>query len=141
LDACCLSRLTDDQSQPRIVEEAIAIEKVFSLVRLGSVELISSEALADEVRRIRTIERRLQVQTLLSLSIIEIEMDQRLSLRAAELSRLGYGVYDSLHLAASESVGAVLLSTDDRFIKRAARRLGRPRTSVSNPVSWIREQK
>jgi hypothetical protein len=39
--------------------------------------------------------------------------------------------------AAAESVGAdVLLSTDERPIKRAARGLGAPRIQVRNPVSW-----
>jgi hypothetical protein len=38
LDACCLSRLTDDQSQARIREEAEAIERVLAGVRRGTVE-------------------------------------------------------------------------------------------------------
>jgi hypothetical protein len=50
LDACRLSRLTDDQSQARIREEAEAVEQVLAGVRRGAVELVSSEALEDEVR-------------------------------------------------------------------------------------------
>ena len=61
--------------------------------------------------------------------------------RARELESAGYGLYDALHLAAAESAGAeVLLSTDDRFVNRAARRFGNPRIPVRNPVSWIKEQ-
>jgi hypothetical protein len=48
---------------------------------------------------------------------------------------------DALHIAAAESARMdVLLSTDDRLIKRAARGLGNPRIPVQNPVSWIKEQ-
>ena len=35
LDACCLNRLTDDQSQARIHNEAEAVEGVLRLVRDG----------------------------------------------------------------------------------------------------------
>ena len=54
---------------------------------------------------------------------------------------LGYGPFDALHLAAAESAGAdVLLTTDDRLLKRTARKLGNPRIPVQNPLSWIKEQ-
>lgn len=45
LDACCLSRLTDDQSQAKIHEEAEAVEQILAGVRRGTFELLSSEAL------------------------------------------------------------------------------------------------
>ena len=57
LDACCLSRLTDDQSQQRVREEAEAIEEVLAKVRLGALEVVSSEAFEDEVSQIRPLER------------------------------------------------------------------------------------
>ena len=37
LDACCLNRLTDDQSQARIRDEAAAVENILRLVRDGEV--------------------------------------------------------------------------------------------------------
>ena len=51
LDACCLNRLTDDQSQARLREGAEAVEQVPVGVRRGTVEFLSSEALDDEVPR------------------------------------------------------------------------------------------
>lgn len=140
-DACCLSRLTDDQTQPRIREEAEAIEWVLTQVRLGLVDLISSEALEDEARRNPSMERRLEVATLLSLAGQAVEIDDEVTQRARDLGAFGYGLFDALHLAAAESAGAdVLLSTDDRLIKRAARGVGAPRIPVRNPVSWSKEQ-
>jgi hypothetical protein len=44
-----LNRLTDDQNQPRIREEAGAVERILKLVRDGIVQWISSDALADEI--------------------------------------------------------------------------------------------
>lgn len=141
LDACCLSRLTDDQSQARVREEAQAVEQVLAGVRRGVVELVSSEVLEDEVRRNPSLERRLEAQTTLTLAVTRIEIDDVIALRAQSLVRLGYGPFDALHLAAAESAGAhVLLSTDDRFLQRAARKLGNPRIPVRNPLSWIQEQ-
>ena len=141
LDACCLSRLTDDQSQTRIREEAEALEQILAGVRRGTVELLSSEALDDEVRRNPSTERRVEAQTTLSLAVTSIEIDEAIAVRARNLVGLGYGPFDALHLAAAESVGAdVLLTTDDRLLKRTARRLGNPRIPVRNPLSWIKEQ-
>lgn len=141
LDACCLSRLTDDQSQARIREEAEAVEQVLVGVRRGTVELLSSEALDDEVRRNPAMDRRVEAQTTLSLAVTSIKIDEDIALRAQSLVGLGYGPFDALHLAAAESAGAdVLLTTDDRFLKRTARKLGNPRIPVRNPLSWIKEQ-
>lgn len=44
LDACCLSRLTDDQSQSKIRGEAEAVAQALAGVRRGTFELLSSEA-------------------------------------------------------------------------------------------------
>lgn len=141
LDACCLSRLTDDQSQTRIGKEAEAVEQVLAGVRRGNIQLLSSEALEDEVRRNPLVDRRSEAHATLSLAVTSIEIDEAIVLRAQSLVVLGYGPFDALHLAAAESAGAdVLLTTDDRLLKRAARGLGNPRIPVRNPLSWIQEQ-
>jgi predicted nucleic acid-binding protein len=60
--------------------------------------------------------------------------------RARTLEALGYGAFDALHLACGEQASVdVLLTTDDRFIRQAERRLGKPTIRVLNPVKWIRE--
>ena len=141
LDACCLSRLTDDQQQPRVREEAEAVEQLFVGVRRPNVELISSEALDDEVRRNPSMERRVEAETLLSLATMNVEIDDATAVRAQELVRLGYGIFDALHIAASESASAeALLTVDDRLLRQTARKLGNPRIPVKNPVSWIKGQ-
>lgn len=72
LDACCLSRLTDDQTQPRIRAEAEAIERVLSAVRQGVVTLISSEAIEDEVRRNPQRDRQLEATVILISRLSEL---------------------------------------------------------------------
>lgn len=141
LDTCCLSRLTDDQSQAKIREEAEAIERLLAGVRLGTVDLVSSEALEDEIRRNPSMERRVEAETLLSLAETRIEIDDGIALRAKDLVSLGYSPFDALHVAAAESASVdAMLTTDDRLLRRTARKLGNPRIRVGNPVSWIKEQ-
>jgi predicted nucleic acid-binding protein len=117
------------------------VELILAGVRRGTVELLSSEVLDDEVRRNPSLERRMEAQTTLSLAVTNITTSEAIAIRARRLVGLGYGPFDALHLAAAESAGAVvLLTTDDRLLKRTARKLGNPRIPVRNPVSWIKEQ-
>jgi hypothetical protein len=109
LDACCLNRPTDDQSQPRIAEEAEAVEQILRLLRAKTIEWLSSTALKAETSNNPDAERRYEVEVLLLPATNTIPLE-------------------------------VLLTTDDRFIKRAARAVGSPRVRVLNPVEWLREQ-
>ena len=126
----------------RIREESEAIEQILALVRRGVVELISGEALRHEIRRNPSEEQRLECEALISLAFATVEMDEHVLNRANALEAVGYGAYDALHVASAESAGAdALLSTDDRFLKRAARGIGNPRVAVLNPVFWIKEHR
>ena len=91
LDACCLSRLTDDQSQARIREEAEAVEQLLAGVRRRTFELLSSEALEDEVRRNPSMERRVEAQTILSFGRDEDPNWRGRRPSCSELVGLGYG--------------------------------------------------
>jgi predicted nucleic acid-binding protein len=86
-------------------------------------------------------ERRYEVEVLLLLATDSIPLSSEIVQRAKELEALGYGAFDALHVSSAEAGAAeVLLTTDDRFIKRAARAVGSPRVRILNPVEWLREQ-
>jgi predicted nucleic acid-binding protein len=141
LDACCLNRLTDDQSQPRIAEEAEAVEQILRLLGAETIEWLSSAVLQAETANNPDTDRRYEVEVLLLLATDTIPLDSQIIQRAKELEAVGYGAFDALHLSTAEAGNAqVLLTTDDRFIKRAARAVGSPRIRVLNPVEWLREQ-
>jgi len=127
LDACCLNRLSDNQAQHRIREEAEAVELILRRMHAGEVQWISSEALTDEINRNPNLERRLGNAALLKLANQTIEVDQKTAGRAKELEGAGYRAFDALHLACAEAVQVdVLLTTDDGFVRKASRRDGNP---------------
>jgi hypothetical protein len=141
LDACCLNRLTDDQDQQRIAEEAEAVEQILRLLRTSTIEWLSSTVLEAETGDNPDPERRREVQVLLLPATNTIPLDGQIVERAKGLETVGYGAFDALHLSSAEAGEAnVFPTTGDRFIKRAARRVGSPRVRVVNPVEWLREQ-
>jgi predicted nucleic acid-binding protein len=140
LDACALNRLTDDQSQSRIRTEAEAVERVLHLVRKGEAEWKASTVLEAEIRRNPNGEGRNDALALLSFAGELLRPHQVSIERARALEAIGYGAFDALHLACAEQAAIdVLLTTDDRFIKQAGRRLGKPAIRVLNPVNWLQE--
>jgi len=139
LDACVLNRLSDDRTQARVAAEAEAIENIFRMILLGSVEWSASVALEREIGRNPDRDKRNDALALLSYAGELHEIAEIVKERAKELHAVGYGAFDALHLAYAEAdcVDA-LLTTDDRFIKKAGRGLGNPLIQVMNPVDWLR---
>ncbi len=142
LDACCLSRLTDDQTQRRVREEAEAVEKILKRVREGVIEWVSSDALAEEIGRHPNPEKRFENVALLSFASETVDTTGGIRVRARQLQHAGYGPFDALHLACAEAAHAdVLLTTDDGLMRKASRGDGRPRVAVLNPLSWSQEDR
>jgi len=89
LDACCLNRLADDQSQPRIAKEAQAIEQIFRLLRAKMIEWLSSTALEAETSNNPDAERRCEVEVLLLLATNTIPLSSQIVRRAESLEAVG----------------------------------------------------
>lgn len=140
LDACCLSRLTDDQSQPRVRDEAEAIEIILNMVRNGSVTWVSSTVLALEVSRNPDPERRRDAESLLVFANEILAPSNSTSDLAKRIQELGIASFDALHVAIADESGAdVFLTTDDDLLRRCRRNRGMLRVRIENPVSWLRE--
>jgi predicted nucleic acid-binding protein len=140
LDACCLNRLTDDQSQVRIRQEAEAVEGILRLVRGGKATWVSSSVIDIEVGRNPDENRRHDVTALLAFADEVVTASVATAERAAHLAELGFGAFDALHLACAELGGVdVFLTTDDDLLRRAGRVRSEIRVRVENPVSWYEE--
>jgi len=142
LDACCLNRLTDDQSQTRVRSEAQAVEAILRSISEGRTIWVSSTVLEIEISRNPDPERRRDAASLLAFAKETVVPHVAAGERAAALERLGFGTFDALHLASAEQGQAdVFLTTDDDLVRRAARHSGLLRIRVENPLSWYQEVK
>jgi len=61
LDACCLSRVTDDQNEPRGRAEVEAVEHILGMIRAGQARWVSSTGLSIEASRNARGESRVTV--------------------------------------------------------------------------------
>ena len=140
LDACCLSRLTDDQSQARVHAESDAIEHILRMVRAGLATWVSSTVLNIEVSRNPDPDRRHDAEELLSFANEVVVPQNSEADRAKRIEEVGFSPFDALHLASAELGGAdVFLTTDDDLLRRARRSVGLLRVRVENPVLWYEE--
>lgn len=140
LDVCCLNRPFDDQTQERIRLESEAILLILTRCQSHEWQLLSSEAVDYEISRISDEERREKVVLLSSLAESKVTVTESVERHAMELEGLGFRAYDALHLACAEEGGAdVLLTTDDRFLRRAERHDSILKARVENPVLWLLE--
>jgi predicted nucleic acid-binding protein len=138
LDVCCLNRALDDLSQDRIRLEAEAVLSIYRNCREGIWSMIRSDALDAEISRTPDSRRRVQVNLALAIAHIQIPLDPVIRQRAVELAQLGFKSFDAVHLATAEvAMADILLTTDDRLLRRAIRYQEQLRVKVANPVSWL----
>ncbi|MTJ50690.1 PIN domain-containing protein [Dolichospermum sp. UHCC 0259] len=140
LDACCLNRPFDDQTQSRIYLETQAIITILNQCQLGNWKLINSSALIAELNQTPDIDRLQNVQKLLSLAKIKVINSPFIETRSAQLQQLGFPSYDATHIASAErSQADVFLTTDDRLLKKAKTNYQLINITINNPVQWLTE--
>lgn len=101
---------------------------------------MNSEAMTLEVEQTPDMERRNRVELLLRSASLVISIEQIQVDRAKELQALGFQAFDALHVACAEGGKVdVLLTTDDRLMRLAARVSPPLRVRVVNPLIWIQE--
>jgi predicted nucleic acid-binding protein len=141
LDACCLHRPFDDQTQDRIRLESEAVLLILGHVHRGDWRWIGSEVLSFEVARNPDAERRRRVEVLVASTAESVLVDEPVERRGTELEALGFGALDALHLACAEHAEVeVFLTTDDGLLRRASRFREQIRVRVENPLAWLKER-
>lgn len=140
LDACCLNRPFDDQSQDRIRLEAEAVILILQHIVSGEWQGIRSDVLTFEIRRTPDSFRRAWVEQLVSALRQHVVLDPKDIVRGKELAGSGFTAIDALHLACAErSQVDVFLTTDDQLLRCASRTESGLRVRVANPVQWLAE--
>lgn len=140
LDNCCLGRLLDDDSQDRVKLEIEAMMLLMARIFRKKLIWVSSSVLRVEVMRNRDLLKQRSIASLLKYASELVEMGPADMDRADFLQTLGFGVFDSYHLAAAERAGCdALLTTDDAFGRRAKRHAHKLHVRVENPIDWLME--
>jgi predicted nucleic acid-binding protein len=140
LDACCLNRPFDNQSQLRVHLESEAVLAIIERVEEGHWALVTSAALEFELARNPDPQRRARTQRLLSIAGEHMAIGPSESARAESLrAACALHALDALHLACAESLHADIFLTTDDALLRAARRLpaGALTVVVANPLAWL----
>lgn len=138
LDVCCLNRPFDDWSQERVRLEGEVILSILNRIKTQQWQLISSEVIEVELLKMKNVDKLKKVQQLLCLATASIVLDDNIDQRSQEIEKLGFGLYDSFHIASAE-IGKVdiLLTTDDRLLKLANRYVNYLNVVILNPIIWL----
>lgn len=137
LDTCCLNRPFDDQSQPRIQVETGAVLAILQQAATGELAIANSSVLLFEIHRITDQTRYNGVLHFLSYASSFQPLTHDIEQRGIQLNSLGFKRLDALHIAAAESLKAdALITTDDQFLRLAARHSGNLTLRVINPVQF-----
>ncbi len=107
---------------------------------MGDWRLQGSETFDDELGNTPEGARKRQMQIWAALAISKVNITQQIAFRGGELAQMGFKDYDALHIACAEASNAdVLLTTDDRMLRLAARYKDLLQVKVENPLQWLRE--
>ena len=140
LDVCCLNRPFNDQTQDRIRLEAVAVLSILTRIENGEILSISSTVVQTEINNNSNQELKLRLQELVSDATEFITVGKEQINRADALQKLGFHLFDALHLACAETAGVdVFLTTDDRLLRLALRVKDQLIVRVANPENWLME--
>ncbi len=140
LDVCCLNRPFNDQTQDRIRLEAVAVLSILTRIENGEILSISSTVVQTEINNNSNQELKLRLQELVSDATEFITVGKEQIDRADALQKLGFHLFDALHLACAETAGVdVFLTTDDRLLRLALRVREQLMVRVANPANWLME--
>jgi predicted nucleic acid-binding protein len=139
LDTCSLQRPLDSKDQIRITLESEAVLVIIALCEIDLVDLISSEVLLFENRRVTNASRRDYALEVLQNAKHFIRLNDEIKNRAKELSDLGIMALDALHLASAEKAQADFFCTcDDKLLKKA-RPACEPGMKIVSPIQFLEE--
>lgn len=120
MDVCALSRPYDDQSQLRVRMESDAVLLIMDSVQNGWYILKSSPAHFAEAGAIKDCRERVDIESFLRSHGCAVTGDLKsIRDRAEYFCEQRIGVADAAHLAFAEADADILISCDDRFVRKA----------------------
>jgi predicted nucleic acid-binding protein len=139
LDLCAIQRPLDTPSQIRIVLESEAVLGIIAFCDIGQAELLSSEALLYEGEQSSLPTRKEHTLAVLAKAKNIINITEKETLRAANLTTFGIKPLDALHIALAETGSADYFCTCDDKLLRNSERVQGLMVKVVNPVDLVQE--
>ena len=119
LDTSVYNRPFDDQTQPRIWLETLALALILQLIEAGEATLVNSSILEFENSQNPFSIRQDWVNRCCELATNYQRVDETIRKRAETLERKGIPAIDALHVACAEASGAdYFLTCDDRLVRK-----------------------
>lgn len=119
IDTSVYNRPFDDQTQPRIWLETLALALILQLVEVGDTLLVNSSVLEFENSRNPFPLRHEWVARCLEQATDYQRVDESIRRRAEALENHGLRALDSLHVACAEAISAdFFLTCDDHLLKK-----------------------
>jgi predicted nucleic acid-binding protein len=138
MDVCCLNRPFDDLEQERIRLEAEAVATILKRCEDEQWFLVSSDAISFEIANTPNREKAERVNSILQVTSMKILTKPEIESRADLLVGLGFKFLDALHIAFAEAADVtVMLTTDDRLLRRAKKYSHELQINIENPVAWL----
>lgn len=137
MDTNVWCRPFDDLQKKKIFKEAEAVEKILLMAVVSFLKIITSEVVMAEVLLIEEIEKREEVEFLItttSAGIIQAD-DQviRLAERVQSTHRLKDFV-DALHIAVSIQTNSLFITCDNELLKLQNKNL-----KIRDPIEFLKE--
>ena len=137
IDTSVYNRPFDDQTQPRIWLETLALGLILQLVESGEATLINSSMLEFENSRNPFPLRREWMERCLSLATEYERVDEAIRDRAQEYEKQGVSAIDALHVATAESANVdFFIACDDRLLKKGKQF----KVKSINPVDFVQQE-
>lgn len=137
LDTSVYNRPFDDQTQPRIWLETLALGLILQLVESGGATLFNSSVLEFENSRNPFPLRREWMERCLSLASEYQHVDPAIQARAQKLEKLGVSAIDAFHVATAESANVdFFIACDDRLLKKEKHF----KVKSLNPVDFVQQE-
>jgi predicted nucleic acid-binding protein len=137
IDTSAYNRPFDDQTQPRIWLETLALGLILQLVESGEATLVNSSVLEFENSRNPFPLRREWMERCLSLATEYERIDEAVRDRAQEYEKQGIAAIDALHVATAETANVdFFIACDDRLLKKGKHF----KVKSLNPVDFVQQE-
>jgi predicted nucleic acid-binding protein len=137
-DICCLCRSLDDLQQSRVKIEAEAMLSILEQCEQKKWTLVNSDALQFELAKNSDPFKKEQLEAILSIATNYLHTNDTIESLASDLVKLGFKLYDALHIAFSQTYKLdIFLTTDDRLLRKAKKYPDLITIRVENPVVWL----